>query len=321
MLLFEDTKIRLAELQKEYNKISELLSFEEVLTDTKLYLHLDKKKRLLEPIAEKYREYLRKQNDIDELLVVLSSISTNEKMDFEQELLKLQEEQENIKNDLSKLLQKFDAIDQRIIVEMYREKSIASGKLLDDLKNAYFLHCENLDLKCNQTQDKNCTRLEVSGLNAYQVFEKEIGLHKCISSKESGACQVFVYDVTSLPQNDFFEKDVVFETCRSSGAGGQHINTTDSAIKAIHLPTGISAICQDERSQFQNKEKALIRLKAKVNEKYLSHQKDILSIQKKEQLKKFSKYKFVRVYDYDTLQIYIEDKSYDLNNLFNAKIF
>ena len=106
-------------------------------------------------------------------------------------------------------------------------------------------------------------------------------------------------------QNNFSfnESDLTITTCRSSGAGGQHINTTDSAIKVTHNPTGITAVSQDERSQFQNKQKALERLKEKLTKYYLDKNKKEVEKQKKEQINLIKNNFVAKTYDFENGKI------------------
>ena len=121
--------------------------------------------------------------------------------------------------------------------------------MLQDISSGYLEFCKVNNFESDLSKQKNKAVINISGLGVYDLFKDEIGLH-CLSQNKQSLCQVFVFD-NSYNKKEFDEKDVEIITCRSSGAGGQHINTTDSSIKATHIPTSICAVSQDERSQFQ----------------------------------------------------------------------
>jgi peptide chain release factor 1 len=106
---------------------------------------------------------------------------------------------------------------------------------------------------------------------------------------------------------------------RSSGAGGQHINTTDSSIKATHIPTGIVAVSQDERSQIQNRDKALDRLKLKVEDFYIQQAKKEIDKQRKEQLNTLKSGKNIYVFDYTKGVVSFGDESLEISKFVDGE--
>ena len=155
---------------------------------------------------------------------------------------------------------------QDITIEINISKT-DSQQLCTIITNGYLHFCDNNHLKHTLSEEKNSSRIKIHGLNAKDIFKQEIGIHNSMHERNK-MCHVYVYDSYTCEDHVISEQDIEITATHSSGAGGQHINTTDSAIKVTHLKTGISATCQSERSQFQNKEKALENLKIKVEKHY-----------------------------------------------------
>lgn len=304
---FKDIESQLKEIYDEYKKISELLTYEEVLVDKKLFLSLENKKRTIQAISTEYVNYLKLIEQQEELCEVINQLTDSEKVDFVKEL-------EGLNNHISlqqdKLIIMYKGINtqmQNIAIEIVATKEILSDELSEMLINSYYVFCLKNNLHYEKDTDKNKIVLYVSGYNAYEYFKSEIGVHKCVDLNNVGLCQVFVYNDV---KNDFIEikdEEISIIACRSSGAGGQHINTTDSAIKATHNKTGISVVCQDERSQFQNKEIAISHLKDKVVLYYEKEKKENINKQKKNELKFMKNNRYVKLYDYKQGKVYTID--------------
>lgn len=295
---FDNIEDKLKNIQVEYNRIVDLLTYEEVLLDKKLFLHLSKEKNRLEDIATTFDRYLSLTNtkkDIEDMLVIATA---SDKPDFEKELSRVLDDISKVKEKLVKLYMTLDAEIQRIQIEISADKSDMSTILLKDLIKGYTLYAESSGLRVASSSSNTLT---ISGLNAYEYFEGEKATHIAVKDKSQGVCRVFVYDNIG-DILDFSLDDVEIVATRSSGAGGQHINTTDSAIRATHIPTKISVYAQEERSQIQNKEKALSRLREKVTEHYASIYRAQCDASRKEQLRNM-KDNDTKVYDYNEMVI------------------
>ena len=316
MLIFEDNKQKLIEISNEYQKLCKLLTYEEVVLDKKLCLKYTKQKQLLQPIAVKFEEYSKAQNSLKELEKLKELVESSEKLECEKQINFEQQKLLKFTAELEKLLISFNAINQKIIVEIIANKNEFSQKLQENLWQGYSNFCQENNLKVFETKTKNILQLEVSGLNAFELLKNEIGLHLC-SEQTNASCQVFVYTYPEQNNFSFEDKDLKITTARSSGAGGQHINTTDSAIKVTHLPTNISAVCQNERSQFQNKQKAIENLRKKVEDFYKKQKEDFISKQKKEQLSKFKN--VVKNYDFKQGKIFSENKTILITDFLQGK--
>lgn len=304
MLFFDDiTLAKLEQIYNEYLHICQLLTYEEIVTDSKLCLKYQKDLAKLEPLAKKYEHLL-------DLEKQLKSIS--EKNDFEskqEELLYKQEEQTlsdnicNLKNELLLLLDNLYADEQNAIIEIV----LGDGENAEDLKNdivlGYKNYFEKHNFKYEIFDSEQNTLFEVTGLNVKNIMQKEIGFHIAKHGNKNSSCKVFVYDNLNLDKPTFDEQDLKIQTTRSSGAGGQHINTTDSSIKITHIKTGITSVCQDERSQFQNKQKALQNLKEKVIDYYNKQKTKNAEKQKREQVKLIKQNYVAKIYDYQSKTI------------------
>ena len=146
----------------------------------------------------------------------------------------------------------------------------------------------------------------ISGEGAYSRFKFESGVHRVqrVPETESqGRIQTSTATVAVLPEAEDVEveilpSDVIIETCKSSGAGGQHVNKTESAIRLIHKPTGIVVECQDERSQFKNKDKAFKILRTKLYDLKQQEQSSKIASERKSQVGTGDRSERIRTYNY-----------------------
>ncbi|MBQ2864448.1 MAG: PCRF domain-containing protein [Clostridia bacterium] len=302
----------LTNLLEQYNKLCNLLTYEEVLLDKKLFLSYEKEKNKLEPLILEYNNVNAKITEIIELKKLLNEISDEEKEVY---VAEINSGFENIKIGVQEVIKQLNLIDakpENVVVEVFSNSQPTTNVLYNDILKGYELFCAKNNLTFSfKNNDNNSVKISVSGLNAYKLFECEVGVHSAVlKGGQQCSCQVFVYSVLSANQSaNFTENDVEFKATRSSSAGGQHVNTTDSSIRATHVPTGISVVCEDERSQFQNKAKALENLKQKVLEFFDNKLKTEIEKQKKEQHKKMKNNFVVKTYFKEDNKIIKLDKS------------
>lgn len=289
MLSLTDINL-LKSIASEYELMCTQLGYEEIFLDKKLYLSIEKRKRSIEPLVTAFKEYLAIKEDIEIMQNILSQDNDSElKNEYEECKNKLQ----IIEIKLKELIGCRDSSVDSICLEIV---PIVGERIVDTLIMGVTNYCSKHHIECLPEWKDSRKIFKISGLNVRNIFNVLSGLH---IDDDRGKCQVFVYDYTSLPI--ISESDIIIETSRSSGAGGQHINTTDSSIRAIHKPTGLSVICQNERSQLQNKSKAIENLKEKVN-RFFEHQlEEKILAERKNQLKNMKKAK--RIYDFDNNQI------------------
>ena len=254
---------KVVEILKEIEKLENDLSLEEVLMDSNLSLRLEKKLKQLLPIKEQYEICQLAKHDDDLYLI------------------------ENQK--LQKLILDLDAENEDITLEVSSNK--ANSKLLQDIVCAYKNYSTKNDCQFDVVEKaETFIKIDIAGKNCEKKFVKENGIHK------STECEVNVLAYPTQKKNiaNFDEKDIKIDIFRSNGAGGQNVNKVSTAVRIKHLETGIVVTCQDERSQFQNRERALKNLKEKVN-KYLGD-KYLENIKK--QRNKYLKKVIIKKYDY-----------------------
>lgn len=319
MQSFSDIENELNKINNNYNKLCEMLEYEEVLQDKKLFLYLNKRMLSLKPIVNSYIQFLQCKNNISDLQNI---INTNEqdKQDFIKELNSEIETKNNLEQELLKLFSLQEATKQSILIEIVKNGSELSCKLCEILVEGYSNFLKNNFCDFSILNSNNSVFISATGDNIKNFFEAEIGTHKIEDDKTSNFCYVFVYfDIVSKTFT-FNDSELKISACRSSGAGGQHINKTESSIKIVHIPTGIVGISQDERSQFQNKQKALERLKQKVTTFLQQEKQNKIDSQKKQQLNTIKK-NVVKIYNL-TNKVIVNNKKQqlDMQNFLQGKI-
>ena len=285
MQIFEDLLLELEEKNKEYKKLCEMLEYEEVLEDKNMFLHLNKKMLALQPIINKFNLIKETTKNINELNNVIANTEDKEKLMFLKELEFEKKNMEVYKQELLKLYATQNANHQEILIEINKNKEELSCTLSEILISSYSEYLKNNFCSYKVFLQNNSSFISVSGDNVKDFFELEKGTHIIKQNNKESFCYVFVYSNIPNTTYTFSNKELEITACRSSGAGGQHINKTESSIKIVHLPTGLVGISQDERSQFQNKQKALERLKEKVFAFLDNERNKLIENQKKQQLK------------------------------------
>lgn len=274
---------RLKAAMERYEELGALLGQGEIPAGSERFRTLMKEYSDLTPLCTKYTAYKEALQRIKEAEELLSSGDRELEELAKEELKEGKEECRTLEGELRTMLVPPDPLDgKNVVVEI---RACAGGEeaalFAADLYRMYGMYADRKGLKVEKISE-NPTELGgyreidflVSGQNAYSSFKFESGVHRVqrVPETESqGRIQTSTVSVAVLPEADEVEvhldpADISFESCKSSGAGGQHINKTESAVRITHLPTGIVVGCQTERSQLQNKETALKMLKSKLME-------------------------------------------------------
>ncbi len=308
-------KLKLVE--EHFNEISERLMDPDVISDQEQYKKLMREHKQLSPIVDKFHEFARAKDSLEEAHMMLSEggLDKDFKELVEEEYETAKADVERITDELKVLLLPKDPNDDRnVIVEIRggaggEEASLFAGSLM----RMYMMYAEAHRFK-TEIISESPTELggykEVSfmviGEGAYSRLKFESGVHRVQRVPETetqGRIHTSTVTVAVLPEVDDVEveinpADLQIDTYRASGAGGQHVNKTESAIRITHLPTGIVVECQDERSQFKNKDKAFKVLRSRLYEAAQQEQMDKIASERKSQVGTGDRSERIRTYNY-----------------------
>lgn len=312
--MFEKLKV----LAQKYDSINEQLMDPDVINDQNQYRNLMKEYKSLTPIIEKYREYIKAKEGFDEAVELLDAGGLDK--DFKEMVQMQYDETKEAMAACSEelkilLLPKDPNDDKNVIIEIRGGAGGDEASLFaNSLYRMYTMYAESKGWKI-EIMNANETELggfkeisfSIQGEGAYSRFKYESGVHRVqrVPETESqGRVHTSTVTVAVLPEAEDVELDIneatdlKIDVFRASGAGGQHINKTESAIRITYLPTGLVVECQDERSQHKNKEKAMRVLRSRLLEEKQRAQTDEIASVRRSQVGTGDRSERIRTYNY-----------------------
>jgi len=307
---------RLEEVERRYEELTEKLGTPELLADPKEYQKVAKAHADLTEIVEKYREYKRvHQQKVDTEAMLREGLDEEMRQLAQAELEELKRKEEQIEHDLKIMLLPKDPNDSKSVIMEIRagtggeEAALFAG----DLFRMYSRYAERQNwkteiLSANETGIGGFKEIimAIEGKGAYSKLKFEGGVHRVqrVPETESGGrIHTSAASVVVMPEAEEIEveidpDDLEIETYRSSSAGGQNVQKNETAIRITHKPTGIVVTCQDERSQLQNKEKAMRMLRAHLLERMTREQQEQIGETRRSMVRSGDRSDKIRTYNF-----------------------
>ncbi len=308
--------MKLESLSERYQEIAALLSEADTIADQNRFRSLSKEYAELEDIAQAFEQYKKILDDIEEAKLLSEDDDAEMRAMGKEELYAAQERKEQHEHDMQTLLIPKDPNDANNVFLEIRagtggdEAAIFSG----DLFRMYSRYAENQGwrievLSANEGEHGGYKEIitRIAGTDVYSKLKFESGAHRVqrVPATESqgrvhtSACTVAIMpEPPETEEVDINKADIRIDTFRASGAGGQHVNKTDSAIRITHIPTGIVVECQDERSQHKNRSRALSLLQAKLNQSAIDAAASAQASERKSLVGSGDRSERIRTYNY-----------------------
>lgn len=328
-------------VKQRFDEVSDLIIQPDIITDQKRYVQLNKEYKDLKALMEKREEYITLTNNMKEAEEILADGSDPEMVD----MAKMQYEEAKsglpkLEDEIKFLLIPKDPEDAKNVVMEIRagtggdEASIFAG----DLFRMYTKYCESrgwstnvIDLSEGTSGGYKEIQFEVNGEDVYGTLKFEAGVHRVQrvpQTETQGRVHTSAATVMVLPEAEEFDvqidpKEVRIDFFCSSGPGGQSVNTTYSAVRLTHLPTGLVAQCQDQKSQHKNKDKAFRVLRSRLYDMELAKKQEADAAKRNSQVSSGDRSAKIRTYNYSQGRVTdhrIGLTLYDLSNIVNGDI-
>jgi peptide chain release factor 1 len=304
---------KLIAIEEKYQSLEKRMQEPDVYTDPVLYARLAREQKEIQPVVEAYRRYDKACRDMESAKELISDPDFREmaQEDYETAL----SEMERMEEDLKILLLPRDPNDNKnVIIEIRGGAGGEEAALF--AYNLYRMYTMYAESKRWKSEIANLNETELGGIKevsfiiegdgAYSRFKFESGVHRVQRVPEteaSGRIHTSTVTVAVLPEMEEVDfeinpADLQIDTFRSSGAGGQHVNKTESAIRITHLPTGMTVECQDERSQYKNRDRAMKILISRLYEEERRRQNEQFAAERKSQVGTGDRSERIRTYNY-----------------------
>ena len=331
---------RLQAIYRQYEELRGRLELPETYSDPALYAKVERETRQLQPVAEAYAAYVKAQEDLEGARELMADPEMKELA--QEEFQAAKEEMERLEKEIRVLLLPRDPNDEKnVIMEIRGGVGGEEGMLFAaDLYRMYAMYAERKGWKI---EIANISETELGGIKeisflvegegAWSRLKFEAGGHRVqrIPVTESGGrIHTSAATVAVLPEIEDVDfkldpNDLKIDTYRSSGAGGQHVNKTESAIRITHLPTGLVVECQDERSQYKNKDRAMQILRSKLYEMEQAKQNAAVAAERKSQIGSGDRSERVRTYNFPQNRVTDhrlngDNKNFNIDRIINGDL-